>query len=101
MLFLPPTIPFLNLAGVRVCPLALQSPREPSALLWIFSVSLPEKMATAHAARGQSVLSAPLFGRPDAAAAGKLFVAAAGAPDAVDNGMHLFDAIGQDFGRGE
>ncbi len=59
------------------------------------SVALSEKMAAAHAAAGQRFVSAPVFGRPDAAAAGKLFVAAAGAPDAVDESMPLLEAIGQ------
>ena len=44
---------------------------------------------------GQRFVSAPVFGRPEAAAAGKLFVAVAGAPDAVDDCMPLFEAIGQ------
>ena len=59
------------------------------------SVALAEKMAEAHAARGQRFISAPVFGRPDAAAAGKLFVAVAGAPDAVDESMPLLEAMGQ------
>ena len=36
-----------------------------------------------------------MFGRPDVAAAGQLFVVAAGAPDAVEAAAPLFDAIGQ------
>jgi 3-hydroxyisobutyrate dehydrogenase-like beta-hydroxyacid dehydrogenase len=59
------------------------------------SVALSEKMAAAHAAGGQRFVSAPVFGRPEAAAAAKLFIAAAGAPDAVDACMPLFEAIGQ------
>ncbi len=59
------------------------------------SVALSQKMAAAHAAAGQRFVSAPVFGRPDAAAAGKLFVAVAGAPDAVDESMPLLEAIGQ------
>jgi 3-hydroxyisobutyrate dehydrogenase-like beta-hydroxyacid dehydrogenase len=59
------------------------------------SVALSQKMAAAHAAAGQRFVSAPVFGRPDAAAAGKLFVAVAGAPDAVDDSMPLLEAIGQ------
>jgi 3-hydroxyisobutyrate dehydrogenase-like beta-hydroxyacid dehydrogenase len=59
------------------------------------SVALSEKMAAAHAASGQRLVSAPVFGRPDAAAAGRLFVAVAGAPDAVDESMPLLEAIGQ------
>jgi len=59
------------------------------------SVALSEKVAAAHAANGQRFVSAPVFGRPDAAAAGKLFVAVAGAPDAVDESMPVLEAIGQ------
>jgi 3-hydroxyisobutyrate dehydrogenase-like beta-hydroxyacid dehydrogenase len=59
------------------------------------SVALSEKMSAAHAANGQRFVSAPVFGRPEAAAAAKLFVAVAGAPDAVDTCIPLFDAVGQ------
>ena len=59
------------------------------------SVALSQKIAAAHAAAGQRFVSAPVFGRPDAAAAGKLFVAVAGAPDAVADSMPLLEAIGQ------
>lgn len=59
------------------------------------SVELSEKMMAAHAASGQRFVSAPVFGRPEAAAAAKLFIAVAGAPDAVDDCKPLFDAIGQ------
>lgn len=59
------------------------------------SVALSERLAVGHAASGQRFVSAPVFGRPDAAAAGKLFVASAGAPDAVDDCMPLLEAIGQ------
>ena len=59
------------------------------------SVALSEKMAAAHAASGQRFVSAPVFGRPEAAAAAKLFIAVAGAPDAVDACMPLLDAMGQ------
>jgi 3-hydroxyisobutyrate dehydrogenase-like beta-hydroxyacid dehydrogenase len=59
------------------------------------SVALSQKLAAAHAAVGQRFVSAPVFGRPDAAAAGKLFVVAAGAPDTIAECMPLFEAIGQ------
>ena len=58
-------------------------------------MALSEKMAVVHAASGQRFVSAPVFGRPEAAAAGKLFVAVAGAPDAIDDCMPLFEVIGQ------
>ena len=59
------------------------------------SVALSERLARAHAASGQRFISAPVFGRPEAAAVAKLFIAVAGAPDAVDDCMPLFEAIGQ------
>jgi 3-hydroxyisobutyrate dehydrogenase-like beta-hydroxyacid dehydrogenase len=59
------------------------------------SVALSERLATAHAGAGQRFVAAPVFGRPEAAAAGKLFIAAAGAPDAIDACLPLFDAMGQ------
>ena len=59
------------------------------------SVALSEKMTAAHAASGQRFVSAPVFGRPEAAAAAKLFIAVAGAPDAIDDCKPLFEAIGQ------
>jgi 3-hydroxyisobutyrate dehydrogenase-like beta-hydroxyacid dehydrogenase len=59
------------------------------------SVALSEKLTAAHTEKRQKFVSAPVFGRPEAAAAAKLFVAAAGADDAVDFCMPLFNAIGQ------
>jgi 3-hydroxyisobutyrate dehydrogenase-like beta-hydroxyacid dehydrogenase len=59
------------------------------------SVALSEKMAAAHAKSGQRFVSAPVFGRPEAAAAAKLFVAVAGVADAVNACMPLFEAMGQ------
>jgi 3-hydroxyisobutyrate dehydrogenase-like beta-hydroxyacid dehydrogenase len=59
------------------------------------SVALSKRLASDHARSGQRYLAAPVFGRPDAAAAAKLFVVAAGAPDAVQIAMPLFDVIGQ------
>jgi 3-hydroxyisobutyrate dehydrogenase-like beta-hydroxyacid dehydrogenase len=59
------------------------------------SVALSEKMDAVHAASGQAFVSAPVFGRPEAAAAAKLFIAVAGAPDAVDACAPLFEAIAQ------
>jgi 3-hydroxyisobutyrate dehydrogenase-like beta-hydroxyacid dehydrogenase len=59
------------------------------------SVALSQRLTTAHAERGQRFVAAPVFGRPDAAAAGKLFIAAAGADDAIDACLPLFEAYGQ------
>jgi 3-hydroxyisobutyrate dehydrogenase-like beta-hydroxyacid dehydrogenase len=59
------------------------------------SVELSEKLAAAHATAGQRFVSAPVFGRPEAAAAAKLFIVAAGEPETVQFCMPLFEAIGQ------
>jgi 3-hydroxyisobutyrate dehydrogenase-like beta-hydroxyacid dehydrogenase len=59
------------------------------------SVALATQLARAHADSGQMFVSAPVFGRPEAAAAGKLFVVAAGASSTIDRVTPLFDAIGQ------
>jgi 3-hydroxyisobutyrate dehydrogenase-like beta-hydroxyacid dehydrogenase len=59
------------------------------------SVALSERLAAAHANAGQHFVAAPVFGRPEAAAAAKLFIVAAGAPDAVDACLPLFEALGQ------
>jgi 3-hydroxyisobutyrate dehydrogenase-like beta-hydroxyacid dehydrogenase len=59
------------------------------------SVALSRRLAQAHADAGQLFVAAPVFGRPDAAAAAKLFIMAGGAPDAVERIRPLLDAIGQ------
>jgi 3-hydroxyisobutyrate dehydrogenase-like beta-hydroxyacid dehydrogenase len=59
------------------------------------SVALSERLFDAHTKAGQRFVSAPVFGRPEAAAAAKLFVTAAGPPDTLDACTSIFDAIGQ------
>ena len=59
------------------------------------SVELSRRLTAAHEERNQQFISAPVFGRPEAAEAGKLFVVAAGPDDAVERCMPLFDVIGQ------
>jgi len=59
------------------------------------SVALSERLAAAHADAGQCFVAAPVFGRPEAAAAGKLFIVTAGAPDVVEACQPLFEAMGQ------
>ncbi|MFG1424703.1 NAD(P)-dependent oxidoreductase [Roseixanthobacter glucoisosaccharinicivorans] len=59
------------------------------------SIALSERLAKAHAQAGQDYVAAPVFGRPEAAAAAKLFVVAAGAPEAVARCAPLFEAMGQ------
>jgi 3-hydroxyisobutyrate dehydrogenase-like beta-hydroxyacid dehydrogenase len=59
------------------------------------SVALSKRLSSAHAAAGQRYVAAPVFGRPDVAAAGQLYVVAAGAPDALQATAPLLDAVGQ------
>jgi len=59
------------------------------------SVALSTQLARMHADAGQLFVAAPVFGRPEAAAAAKLFVVAAGAPKAIDIATPVLDAIGQ------
>jgi 3-hydroxyisobutyrate dehydrogenase-like beta-hydroxyacid dehydrogenase len=59
------------------------------------SVALSQRLAAAHEAAAQNFLAAPVFGRPDAAAAGKLFVVVGGAADVMKKCMPLLEAIGQ------
>lgn len=59
------------------------------------SVALADRLTQAHAARGQHFVSAPVFGRPQVAAEGKLFIAAAGTAEALARAMPLLEVIGQ------
>ena len=59
------------------------------------SVALSERLAAAHANAGQRFVAAPVFGRPEAAAAAKLFIVVAGPPDVVDACRPLLEAMGQ------
>lgn len=59
------------------------------------SVALARELADLHDARGIRYVAAPVFGRPDVAAAGKLQVVAAGDPVAIARVQPLLDAIGQ------
>jgi 3-hydroxyisobutyrate dehydrogenase-like beta-hydroxyacid dehydrogenase len=59
------------------------------------SVALSKRLTQAHAQAGQRYVAAPVLGRPDMAAAAKLFIVAAGDPAAVASCRPLFDALGQ------
>src|SRR3954467_820540 len=56
------------------------------------SIDLSDRLSAAHKKSGQVYVSAPVFGRPEAAAAAKLFVVAAGNPQALDSCSPIFDA---------
>ncbi len=59
------------------------------------SPALSAKLATLHSAAGRAYVAAPVLGRPDAAAAARLFILAAGAPAPLERCQPLFAAIGQ------
>lgn len=59
------------------------------------SVAISRAMAKAHAENKQHYIAAPVFGRPDAAAAAKLFIVAAGAKRDIERSQPLFDVMGQ------
>jgi 3-hydroxyisobutyrate dehydrogenase-like beta-hydroxyacid dehydrogenase len=59
------------------------------------SVALSRRLAAAHAERKQHYVAAPVFGRPEAAAAAKLFIVAAGPAAQIERCHPLFNAMGQ------
>lgn len=59
------------------------------------SVALSEKLTAAHARVGQRFIAAPVFGRPEAAAAGKLSIVTAGAPEVFEACRPIFEVMGQ------
>jgi 3-hydroxyisobutyrate dehydrogenase-like beta-hydroxyacid dehydrogenase len=59
------------------------------------SVALSERLAAAHAERGQKYAAAPVFGRPDAAEAGKLFIAPAGEAALIEKIRPALEAMAQ------
>jgi 3-hydroxyisobutyrate dehydrogenase-like beta-hydroxyacid dehydrogenase len=59
------------------------------------SVALAEELAAMREKAGAPYVAAPVFGRPDAAAAAKLHIVAAGDPAAIAKVQPLFDALGQ------
>ena len=58
------------------------------------SVALSDRLTAAHFAAGQEFVSCPVFGRPDAAEAGRLAVVAAGPNQAVERCKPLFESFG-------
>ena len=58
-------------------------------------VDLSARLTAAHREAGQHFVAAPVFGRPDAAEAGKLVIVAAGEDAAVAQAKPLLEAMGQ------
>ncbi|MGA3019667.1 MAG: NAD(P)-dependent oxidoreductase [Bryobacteraceae bacterium] len=59
------------------------------------SIALATRLAAEHRRRSQRYLSAPVFGRPEAAESKNLLVVAAGPPELIEHCRPLFDAIGR------
>ncbi len=59
------------------------------------SAAFARRLADAHREAGSGYVSAPVFGRPEAAQAGKLWVVAAGSRDDLVQVRPLFDAFAQ------
>jgi 3-hydroxyisobutyrate dehydrogenase-like beta-hydroxyacid dehydrogenase len=59
------------------------------------SVALAERLESEHTKADQKFVSAPVFGRPEAAAGAKLFFAVAGESQAVELCRPLFEVMGQ------
>jgi len=59
------------------------------------STALAQRLAAEHAGRGQGCLSAPVFGRPDAAEAKKLVVVAAGGTALIERFRPVLDCLGR------
>ena len=59
------------------------------------SVRLARELADEHRRRGLGYVAAPVFGRPEAAAAGQLNIVAAGDAAVIDRVQPLLDALGQ------
>lgn len=59
------------------------------------SVDFTRRLGGAHEKAGQRLLAAPVFGRPDVAAAGQLFVIAGGEQAAVNAVQPLLDVVGR------
>src|SRR3954447_16011521 len=86
VLFGPKELPVNGLLGAL----------RPGALhisLSTISVALSERLAEEHARRGQAYVAAPVFGRPNVAEEGKLWIAVAGADDAVAKARPLLEPL--------
>ena len=57
------------------------------------SVALSERLTQEHARRGQEFVAAPVFGRPNVAEAGRLWIVVAGAEQAVAKALPLLEPL--------
>jgi 3-hydroxyisobutyrate dehydrogenase-like beta-hydroxyacid dehydrogenase len=58
-------------------------------------VAMSRRLQAAHRERQQDYVAAPVFGRPEAAEAAKLFIVAAGPTEQIQRCQALFDVMGQ------
>jgi 3-hydroxyisobutyrate dehydrogenase-like beta-hydroxyacid dehydrogenase len=75
--------------------LAAMTPKTVHVSMSTISHALALTLTTTHAQRGVGFVGAPVFGRPDAAAAGKLFILGAGEASALARCQPLFDVLSQ------
>jgi 3-hydroxyisobutyrate dehydrogenase-like beta-hydroxyacid dehydrogenase len=61
------------------------------------SVELSERLAAEHARRGVAFVAAPVFGRPNVAEAGKLWIVLAGAEDSVERAKTVIGPLSRGF----
>ena len=86
------------LRAVTLDPGGLRDSLEAGAIHMVMGthgVSVVRELAAAHREAGQVLVAAPVLGRPDVAAAGKLGIVAAGPPEAVEFCAPLFEVIGR------
>lgn len=75
--------------------LSALSPTTVHICMSTISVALSERLTEAHRSHGQTYVAAPVFGRPEAAAAAQLFIIAAGPETTIVRYKPLFDSMGQ------
>ena len=75
--------------------LAAMTPSTVHVSMSTISHALAHELTASHAAHGVGFVGAPVFGRPDAAAAGKLFILGAGDAGALARCQPLFEVLGQ------
>jgi 3-hydroxyisobutyrate dehydrogenase-like beta-hydroxyacid dehydrogenase len=83
---------------VVLAPYGLASTLRPRAIhvsMSTISVAFSQQLAAEHRQHQQGYVAAPVFGRPQAAQAAKLFIVAAGEPNLVKKCDPLFSAMGQ------
>lgn len=86
------------LSEVALGPRGLVACAAPGAIhvaMGTHGVEVIDSVARAHLAAGQSLIAAPVLGRPEAAAAGQLGIVVAGPVEAVESCRPLLEAVGR------